>query len=480
MHDDIISLVRSADNGVSSQEIAERFLKFKTPNERLAHATVTGILAGDRRCFYADDKRWHAAEAGCVGGVKLDSLPLVTVFPLANPHQRNEIWHFSLWKVYPEIVPLYNHWLIDPRKLGAEERALLVSATDETEELPVDRQQVAAQLATHLDKAMPVYPCWRDQALTLHFCQANGETLTDDHFVMSKLLRLLELPKPLPGSIAQVHEALLGDAPTPTYARHAGRHLAAEAREIMRRLVQTGYETLDALREREQQEEASFDFSSKSFTAANIAQLPPDPGVYAFKNKAGEWLYIGKSRNVRQRVGSYFQARDESPAKLDRLRAECYSLNTFACGSELECLIYEYRLISTYKPLLNTQITINERTGSYASPNDTILLLPHKDTAKIMSLWYKKNEKVLLREVDPNHDDADEVTAAIERFFFAGSLPAAMDNFAEQEIVLRWIARNKSVPCIPVYNLADAAEVYFALKQECAEMVNNDISGYEH
>ncbi len=54
--------------------------------------------------------------------------------------------------------------------------------------------------------------------------------------------------------------------------------------------------------------------------------LPTLPGVYFFKNKAGELIYIGKAKNLRHRVHSYFQ-KDNRDWKVDSIIAEYHDLD---------------------------------------------------------------------------------------------------------------------------------------------------------
>ncbi len=84
--------------------------------------------------------------------------------------------------------------------------------------------------------------------------------------------------------------------------------------------------------------------------------LPKAPGVYFFFGLNDRLLYIGKSKCLRDRVRSYFgETARRRPPKLRRLLAEVKRLEWRECGSELEALLVERRLIAERLPAMNRQ-----------------------------------------------------------------------------------------------------------------------------
>jgi DNA polymerase-3 subunit epsilon len=79
--------------------------------------------------------------------------------------------------------------------------------------------------------------------------------------------------------------------------------------------------------------------------------LPNVPGVYLFRGRDGRVLYVGKSKDLRARVKSYFYGDERK--KIDDLLAEATSIDSETCGSELEALVVEARLIRRYEPKYN-------------------------------------------------------------------------------------------------------------------------------
>jgi len=84
--------------------------------------------------------------------------------------------------------------------------------------------------------------------------------------------------------------------------------------------------------------------------------LPRAPGIYFFYGYQDRLLYIGKAKCLRERVRSYFaETKHARPPKLRRLLAEIEYMQWDQCGSELEALLLERRLIAERRPLLNRQ-----------------------------------------------------------------------------------------------------------------------------
>lgn len=79
--------------------------------------------------------------------------------------------------------------------------------------------------------------------------------------------------------------------------------------------------------------------------------LPHAAGVYLFKGRDGRVLYVGKSKDLRARVKSYFYG--DPRKKVEDLLTETSTVEGIACHSELEALVLEARLIRSYEPKYN-------------------------------------------------------------------------------------------------------------------------------
>jgi excinuclease ABC subunit C len=93
-------------------------------------------------------------------------------------------------------------------------------------------------------------------------------------------------------------------------------------------------------------------------------QLPELPGVYLFKDAGETVIYVGKARNLRGRVRSYFLESRWADAKTGSLAREIADLETIVLANEREALALEHSLIKQYKPKFNVVLR-DDKTYPY-------------------------------------------------------------------------------------------------------------------
>ncbi|MGA2506989.1 MAG: nucleotide excision repair endonuclease [Chitinispirillaceae bacterium] len=464
LHDAIVAFLRERSDGVSPEEVAERFLKLKAPDRTTAAAAITGILAPDRRCFTDNHGRWHASQAALAAPeVKaLSELPFVAVFGLTDPGARR-LMYLAQWETIPSLSCCGSAWLVDPRLFPHDEREILQSSVDPSF-TPETADGLVYDIARAGGKRIPVFLSSHSRSLLASTCASRGEAFPDDTLLASELLKAAGTAVPRPLTLAAFEKAVLGAELPGASARKQGERFAAALGELFRILNNRGIESREQLDIRIREDKAPL-FAGKEFTYDTLLALPPRPGVYAFKDGAGAHLYIGKANNLKRRLLSYFCDTDESPLKLGRLLKESRSLVVHECGSELESLIYEHRLIRKYAPPLNSKTDIHERKGTFRPIGDCIVLLPHAVPGSVMSLWFREKQKILLKSFPDAFAAESPLVAELRSFFFDPDLPAVVSDFPEQEIAVRWIKQHAdSLASVPVSRMASAEEIYDALR----------------
>src|SRR5215469_10378161 len=91
-----------------------------------------------------------------------------------------------------------------------------------------------------------------------------------------------------------------------------------------------------------------------------IRSIPPSPGVYLYKNLAGEVIYVGKAKSLRHRVSSYFHEGRDVDAKTGTLLQEAVDVNYIVVANNKEALALKTHLIKQKRPRFNILLR-NER-----------------------------------------------------------------------------------------------------------------------
>src|SRR5947199_6847563 len=86
---------------------------------------------------------------------------------------------------------------------------------------------------------------------------------------------------------------------------------------------------------------------------AKIRTLPTTAGVYLYKNAEGEVIYVGKAKNLRSRVSSYFHESRVLDAKTGTLVREAVDVDYVVVADNKEALALENNLIKQRKPRFN-------------------------------------------------------------------------------------------------------------------------------
>lgn len=84
-------------------------------------------------------------------------------------------------------------------------------------------------------------------------------------------------------------------------------------------------------------------------------EIPTDPGVYRFRDPAGRVVYVGKAKNLRARLSSYFRGLENLHPRTQAMVTTASSVQWTVVSNEIEALQLEYTWIKHYRPRFNVQ-----------------------------------------------------------------------------------------------------------------------------
>ena len=91
------------------------------------------------------------------------------------------------------------------------------------------------------------------------------------------------------------------------------------------------------------------------------SQMPQQPGVYLMKDAGSTIIYIGKAKNLRKRVSSYFVGKSKMEWKTSTMVRKIKSIDYIVTENEIEAFLLESNLIKQYRPAFNIELKDQQR-----------------------------------------------------------------------------------------------------------------------
>jgi hypothetical protein len=142
------------------------------------------------------------------------------------------------------------------------------------------------------------------------------------------------------------------------------------SRELLDGILETiGAQSLDEVEARIEEGPGSreVDFSPFRFGREELDRIPSRPGLYRFHGEDGKLLYIGKSRDLHRRVGSYFRPLAPDHRRRASLLDAIRDLEWETTPSELEALLLESEAIRSSRPIFNQQVETHAESVEWSA-----------------------------------------------------------------------------------------------------------------
>ncbi len=204
-------------------------------------------------------------------------------------------------------------------------------------------------------------------------------------------------------------------------------------------------EDLESLRAACGQCAPRIDWSRYAFDPSFLAGLPRVPGTYRFFDAEGTLLYVGKSRNLHQRVNSYFREGYERAARVQALVDAVHRIEVEPVGSDLEAVLREAADIRKKDPTRNVQRRIHlgmDREDRLRS----ILILEPATGPFVLWAYLLRDGRLLGRVgIGPRGGGLRRIERVLETRFFS-YVPGPTDlpgPDLDVELVVRWLASHR-------------------------------------
>jgi DNA polymerase III subunit epsilon len=241
------------------------------------------------------------------------------------------------------------HTLVDPE---VPIPPLISALTGITDGMVADAEPIQVVLPCLLEFLGGAVLVAHNAAFDWRFLQANLERhgyrrLTNRRVCTARLARKLLPRDEVPNVRLATLAALLGATVTPCHRALTDARATVDVFHAL--LEQAGSYGVLALEDLLEFPRAR---AGANFRKVHLAdRLPRSPGVYLFRDAAGRVLYVGKAKDLRTRVRSYFSG--DGRAKVADLLRELAAVDHLPCATELEAGVREVRLIQRHRPRYN-------------------------------------------------------------------------------------------------------------------------------
>jgi GIY-YIG catalytic domain len=482
----ILAHLRAAGGAVSSRDLAGRFLLIRTADESTCRRLLAPILDDVRGVGHIEGEGWSfdpkaaaaprddqpapVAPSAHVdppdrdssedGGSLLDIVALavdgvgpggsgapraLTYLPVIGGEELQED-HLPSWGLDSDGVVVGDDEGVRAGLTGAQARgglevADLEALAEAVGDLPIVVHRAARE-------AEPIVRAAADAGLPFH-----------PRVVSAARLGHLLLGLKANHAALELAAALGVEAPGPDDCRGRARLVARSFLRLVPMLEAKGITTVDGLLEFQGMPAPPLDLSGYAFTADDLKAIPAAPGIYRFLDRQGAAIYIGKARNLRVRVASYFVPGARGTAKGRAILGQVFRIETQTVGSELEANLLEAALLAEHRPPLNRQFEVHERPAPYGPRLNLVVVLRDAE-GPACTLHLLRGGRYLKRMPGiTSASDAPALHEAVDAGYFRGAGERQDEMEIDWPIVSSYLRRyHDEVSVLDVDECASPAE----------------------
>jgi hypothetical protein len=205
-------------------------------------------------------------------------------------------------------------------------------------------------------------------------------------------------------------------------------------------------EPLQSLREGASRGIKPIDWSRYAFNREFLRRIPRVAGTYRFYDDRGNLLYVGKSKNLQQRIGSYFREERQRSERVQELIDRAHRIEYEAAGSDLEAMLREAEQIREDQPAANVQRRIHSHRGRAKRLRAILILEPATSPHVLRAFLIREGRLIDRVPIGPRGGGLARIRRVLDNHYFSvPSGPAPIDDGPDLdvEIVVRWLAANR-------------------------------------
>jgi hypothetical protein len=201
---------------------------------------------------------------------------------------------------------------------------------------------------------------------------------------------------------------------------------------------------LDSVGEWINDTKTAVDFSHFAFGVNYLRQLPSATGVYVMKDFEGTILYVGKSRNLKRRVSSYFSPRALCHPKIARIHEQLHSIEVFKTDNEIDALLMEMRMIKDFRPAINLQTEIHKAHAGRHEGRNLLIFVVDADQNGVKIYFLRNGIFAGRYSASLGRPPSRKLREKLKSLFFTqGGSRKRQSEIWEREIVSRWLSANQ-------------------------------------